>query len=151
MGEQLIYKEIKFNTPATNMELKFRGRKTVVGRNSASGKTYVCQLISRYRDYTKSKNILVFDTESDQSMDLAIDFIKNKTGNLIVLDNADRLAIDHPEITGYVYTDTKNQYLIMSRIPYFSLDSQDWAEMIYDNKSNTLKLSYRFPTLFGEH
>ena len=114
-------KSLDFETvekPAFHLHL--RGRIVVVGGNSGTGKTLLCNRVTELQTLGKTSskvpnngNIRVF-TQDNAVSDLAA--IKTLRDMLIIIDEADILLAGSPDIVEFINSDCKkNHYLVFSR------------------------------------
>ena len=112
MSNNLLYKEIKGYYAKMNLDLVFENKVTFLYGDSGNGKTFLARAISEqdivsvYFDYRYLKK---------EKREVLKDFIKNKTGFLIIIDNADIILDD--ELRDLIYKDKNNQFLIIGRDP----------------------------------
>ena len=102
-----------FSTVHTSfvLDFEFTSNITILTGDSGSGKTASFSFIKECM--ALDSNIICLNY-LDYQKDIA-DIIKNASGKLIVIDNADVLLDD--EIRKYIALDDKNQYMIIGRNP----------------------------------
>ena len=105
----MIYKNIKFKADPFSYDLTFDDRITLVGGDSATGKTVLYEMLEDLRLTDKYKAIKLFNYKSDN----LLESIKQCKGNFIVMDNADILMDD--EIRKFINFEFSNQYMLFLR------------------------------------
>ena len=143
----MIYPELRVETVnGYKFNLELRGHITLVGGDSASGKTLLVRTI-RAKKFNAGiigntyesdiRNVIIYDFTTGINERL----LGSLSGKLIIIDNAD--IIVNQTLADYIKADLKNQYLVFSR------DSVDYhltpnyrATMTKDG--NIFKLSYEY-------
>lgn len=128
-----------------NFNLKFRGYKTIVQGNSATGKSFICYTINQLRQFSKktsgidTSNIILIDDENRETL-------KTSKDKFIIIDNADILLSD--EDVEVINRDNGiNRYLMFMREPIgIELSPKHYAELALNQENNTTELKY----IFGE-
>ena len=107
----MIYSTLEFSAAPFHYYLTFTSRLTLVRGDSATGKTYLYQLLEDLRLIDKYNAIKLFNYKSDDFHN-GLAACRDK---FIVIDNADILLND--DTRKYISLDNKNQYLIIGRNP----------------------------------
>jgi len=105
--------------------------------DSGNGKTFLCEIL---RGFTDVYHIRVFDYRDSpkESMTEMKEFIKNVTGCLVVIDNADLLLLDK-ELRHLICVCDKNQYLVIGREPEgLHLRSHNFKDLKFEDNKFTL-------------
>lgn len=105
----MIYRTIQFKAAPFVYSLKFSDRITLIRGDSATGKTYLYQMLEDLKLTEQYQDIRLFNCKSE-------DFhnnLKRCRGKLVVIDNADLLLND--EDRRFINFETENQYLLFAR------------------------------------
>lgn len=105
----MIYKNIVFKADPFSYDLTFDDRITLVGGDSATGKTVLYEMLEDLRLTDDYKAIKLFNYKSDN----LLESIKQCKGNFIVMDNADILVDD--DIRKFINFEFSNQYMLFLR------------------------------------
>ena len=105
----MIYKNITFKADPFSYDLTFDDRITLVGGDSATGKTVLYEMLEDLRLTDDYKAIKLFNYKSDN----LLESIKQCKGNFIVIDNADILIDD--DIRRFINFEFSNQYMLFLR------------------------------------
>ena len=105
----MIYKNIAFKADPFSYDLTFDDRITLVGGDSATGKTVLYEMLEDLRLTDKYKAIKLFNYKSDY----LLESIKQCKGNFIVMDNADILVDD--DVRKFINFEFSNQYMLFLR------------------------------------
>lgn len=105
----MIYKNIAFKADPFSYDLTFDDRITLVGGDSATGKTVLYEMLEDLRLTDDYKAIKLFNYKSDN----LLESIKQCKGNFIVMDNADILVDD--DIRKFINFEFSNQYMLFLR------------------------------------
>lgn len=149
----MIYSELRVETVnGYKFNLELRGHITLVGGDSASGKTFLVRAIKAKKFNTgiignsyesDIRNVIIYDFTTGINEKL----LENLSGKLIIIDNAD--IIVSQTLADYIKADLKNQYLVFSR------DSVDYhitpnyrATMMKDGNVFRLRYEYSKPGWF---
>lgn len=109
-GEQkMIYKTIDFNAQPFTYHLEFEDRITLVRGDSATGKTYLYQMLEDLKLTENYSAIKLFNYKSDD-FHLELKLCRNK---FIVIDNADTILDD--EDRKFINFERSNQYMLFLR------------------------------------
>lgn len=149
----MIYSELRVETSNDfRFDLKLRGDITLVGGDSATGKTFLVRAI-RAKNY--NRNILNSGYDTDLSNVVIYDFttgiskesLSTLSNKLIIIDNAD--IIVNQKLADYIKLDFNNQYLIFSRggIDYHVTPNYR-ATMVRSGNIFGLKYKYSKPGWF---
>ena len=107
--KQMIYKNITFKADPFSYDLTFDDRITLVGGDSATGKTVLYEMLEDLRLTDDYKAIKLFNYKSDN----LLESIKQCKGNFIVMDNADILVDD--DVRKFINFEFSNQYMLFLR------------------------------------
>jgi len=123
------------------IDFELRPPITIIQGNSSTGKSLFYQWFDAQRRLPENKekyaNVILLNYSSE------INDIAGKTGKLFVIDNADILLYDMPNIVEHIALDYDNQYVIISRRPYnFGMSPNHYATIIESN--NRFTLNYEF-------
>lgn len=105
----MIYNVIEFQAAPFKYELRFESRITLVRGDSATGKTYLYQMLEDVKQLEEYKAIKLFNYKSE-------DFhasLKACRNRFIVIDNADTI-LDDADRT-FINFEKSNQYLLFLR------------------------------------
>lgn len=105
----MIYRKIEFQANPFEYCLEFHSRITLVRGDSATGKTYLYQILEDLKQLDKYSAMKLFNYKSD-------DFhcgLKDCRGKFIVVDNAD-IILDE-EDKKFINFEKSNQYLLFLR------------------------------------
>ena len=105
----MIYDKISFKASPFSYELVFDDRITLVRGDSATGKTYLYQMLEDLKLTTEYHAIKLFNYKSDNFHE---DLMQCK-GNFIVIDNGDILLTDTDR--KFINFEGSNQYLLFLR------------------------------------
>ncbi len=105
----MIYKNISFKADPFTYDLKFDDRITLVGGDSATGKTVLYEMLDDLRLTDDYKAIRLFNYKSDN----LFESLKGCRDNFIVIDNADILLDD--EVRRFINFEFSNQYMLFLR------------------------------------
>ncbi len=105
----MIYKNITFKADPFSYDLTFDDRITLVGGDSATGKTVLYEMLEDLRLTDDYKAIKLFNYKSDN----LLESIKQCKGNFIVMDNADILVDD--DVRKFINFEFSNQYMLFLR------------------------------------
>lgn len=125
-----------------NINLKLRDSITVICGDSATGKTYLYETL---RDAENTENMYFINYNSvktSENYQSAIDFLRNKSNKLIIVDQADDVQdLYNGEIMEEININTNNHYfIIIGRQPNLSYFYSDMANVVV--KDNTISLEY---------
>lgn len=121
--------------------LKFKGDKTIVSGDSATGKTLICTLLNNIsKDKNKSlkpynaDNVFVLTEENAEKL-------VNQNNKLIIIDRAEYILNDN--IVDYINNDRNNRYLLFLRKAMgIELSPNHFAEL--KKTDNETVLEYAF-------
>lgn len=117
---------------------------TVLNGNSATGKSYLYEILSQYALENPDENILCLciDNLNRNNPEDIINQLRAMDNALIVIDQAD-LLFNYKNIENYIAQDRNNYYLIMSR--KFAKKYTEWAKPVITKNNITIK--YRINTI----
>ena len=98
-----------------DVDIELKQHYTVINGDSATGKTYMYEVISQYALENNSDDIICITLDNCLDSTSIIDKIKNKNEAIIIIDMADSIFSRSPEIKEFIEQDRKNYYIIMSR------------------------------------
>lgn len=105
----MIYDMIEFRAEPFSYFLSFADRITLVRGDSATGKTYLYQMLEDLKMTEKYQNIKLFNYKSDDFHNS----LKKCRKQFIVIDNADLLLDDADRF--FINFETGNQYMLFAR------------------------------------
>lgn len=105
----MIYKKIKFSVAPFSYELEFTSRITLVRGDSATGKTYLYQILEDVKFLPQYQNMKLFNYKSDNFHEE----LAKCRGKFIIIDNADILLTD--EDKRFINFEKTNQYMLFMR------------------------------------
>lgn len=105
----MIYNTIKFEVAPLSYFLEFVDRITLVRGDSATGKTYLYQMLEDLRLMKEYQAIKLFNYKTEEFHDN----LKKCRDRFIVIDNADLLLND--EDRRFINFDSSNQYMLFAR------------------------------------
>lgn len=108
-NNNLIYEEIKFQAAPFSYDLVFADRITLVRGFSATGKTYLYNLLSDLRLTEEFKKIKLFNYKNDNFHSE----LRKCKESFIVIDNGDIMINDDDK--QYINFDNSNQYMLFLR------------------------------------
>lgn len=105
----MIYEELKFQAFPFEYWLCFTSRITLVRGDSATGKTFLYQVLEDVRQLEQYQNIRLFNYKSDNfHSDL-----QSCRNSFVVIDNADTILSE--EDKNFINFEKSNQYLLFLR------------------------------------
>lgn len=132
--KKMIYSEIAFEMKPFRYHLEFSSRITLVRGDSATGKTYLYQMLEDVRMTEQYKEIRLFNYRSDDFHDN----LKKCRNKFIVIDNADILIND--EDRRFINFERSNQYLLFMRnCDGLNLTADSFTVLNEENNSISLK------------
>ncbi len=136
--KKMIYSEILFEMKPFKYHLNFSARITLVRGDSATGKTYLYQMLEDIRMTEQYKEIRLFNYKSDDFHDN----LKKCRNKFIVVDNADILIND--EDRRFINFERSNQYLLFMRnCDGLNLTADSFTVLNEENNSISLKKEVR--------
>ena len=105
----MIYNNISFKADPFTYDLTFDDRITLVGGDSATGKTFLYEVLEDLRLTDEYKAIKMFNYKTDNLLDV----IRKCRSNFIVIDNADILIND--DLRSFINFEFSNQYMLFLR------------------------------------
>ncbi|MCD8014317.1 MAG: ATPase [Lachnospiraceae bacterium] len=105
----MIYNEIRFQASPFSYELKFDDRITLVGGDSATGKTVLYGILEDLKMTEEYSAIKLFNYKSDGLFEQ----LSQCRNRFIVIDNADILIDD--EVRRFINFEFSNQYMLFLR------------------------------------
>jgi len=134
-------KRISFEVNGYKFDFNLRPPVTVIWGDTSSGKSFFWQMLSMYK-------YLPENCESYSNIELLgynskIENVLTQTGKLFVIDNADTLLQDKPNVVEHITVDYNNNYVIMSRCSFnFGVSPNHYATIV--EKDKLLTLDYQF-------
>ena len=133
---------LKFTDKNGNrFNLEFKGEKTIVSGDSATGKTLICTLLN---NISKDKNKSLKPYHADNVFVLSDDNIEklpNQKNKLVIIDRAELILND--AIVRYINSDRENRYLLFLRKAIgIELSPNHFAEL--KKNENETVLEYTF-------
>ena len=105
----MIYKNIAFKADPFSYDLVFEDRITLVGGDSATGKTVLYEMLEDLRLTDEYKAIKLFNYKTDNLLEA----MKQCKDKFIVMDNADILIDD--DVRKFINFEFSNQYMLFLR------------------------------------
>lgn len=105
----MIYNEIRFQASPFSYELKFDDRITLVGGDSATGKTVLYGILEDLKMTEEYRAIKLFNYKTDELFEQ----LRQCRNRFIVIDNADILIDD--ETRRFINFEFSNQYMLFLR------------------------------------
>ena len=105
----MIYKNIAFKADPFSYDLTFDDRITLVGGDSATGKTVLYEMLEDLRLTDEYKAIKLFNYKTDN----LLESMKQCKDKFIVMDNADILVDD--DVRKFINFEFSNQYMLFLR------------------------------------
>ena len=132
--KQMIYKNIKFKADPFSYDLEFDDRITLVGGDSATGKTVLYEILEDLRLTEEYRNIKLFNYKSDNFSES----LMQCRGSFIVIDNADILI--NNEIRRFINFELSNQYMLFLRnCDGLNVSDKSFKVLKQDNNRITLE------------
>ena len=133
--------KIEFQMKPYSVDFELRPPITIIQGDSSSGKSLFYQWLDAQRRLPENKeiyeNVVLLNYSSE------INDIVEKKGKLFVIDNADVLLYDAPDMVEHIAMDYDNQYLIICRRPYnFGISPNHYATIV--EHDNQFTLNYEF-------
>ena len=127
-----------------NVNLKLKNRRTVLNGDSATGKSYLYNIIEQYAMEEKRKDIVCIDIDNFDAdkPENSIDKIKKVKNGIVAIDQADDILIN-TKIREYVMSDTDNYYIIMGRRYYKKYSELAKTKITKDR----IEIKYRLNTI----
>lgn len=118
------------------IDLSLRGKCTIICGDSATGKTFVYELLQDTEDLKDVYFINFNSVKGTENFNAAVDYIKTHRDKIIVIDQADDVQDVSDEIMYAINTDyNRNTYIVIGRAPKLVYRMQDVAELrMQDNK-----------------
>ena len=134
-GERkMIYQIIEFQANPFHYKLHFASRITLVRGDSATGKTYLYQLLEDIRQLEQYSSIRLFNYKSDD-FHAALQACRDK---FIVIDNADTI-LEYEDRT-FINFEKSNQYLLFLRnCDGLNVSSESFTILYEDNYNISLR------------
>lgn len=135
--------QLKCKSGEFEIELSLRSRCTVICGDSASGKTFLFDIL---RDIETLQNVYLINynyVKNIENYKAAIDYIKRNTGKIIVIDQIDDIQSINDDIMYAINMDDKNTFIVIGREPALIYNYSDVAEL--DIKDNKFTLNYLMP------
>jgi predicted ATPase len=131
---KLIYKTIEFKANPFSYSLEFGSRITLVRGDSATGKTYLYQMLEDLKLLSEYSAIKLFNYKSE-------DFhskLRECRNRFIVIDNADILLEEQDR--NFINFEKSNQYLLFLRnCDGLNLSADSFTILVEDNYKITLQ------------
>lgn len=135
----MVYNKIQFEAAPFSYSLEFTDRITLVRGNSATGKTYLYQMLEDLKLTEPFQKIRLFNYKSE-------DFhynLKQCRGKFVVIDNADLLLNEVDK--QFINFETENQYLLFARnCDGLNLSADSFTVLMESDYKVTLKKELAF-------
>lgn len=127
-----------------DVDIELRQKKTVLNGDSATGKTYLYNVIEQYAQEENRKDIvcLNIDNANNEYAVYAVDRINAVKDGLIIIDNGD-IVLRNKKLCDCVMSDNSNNYIIMSRQHYEQYS--ELAKLVISK--NSIKIRYKLNTV----
>ena len=133
-GIRMIYDIIKFEVDPFSYFLEFADRITLVRGDSATGKTYLYQMLEDLRMAKEYQAIKLFNYKTEDFHEN----LKKCKDRFVVVDNADLLLDD--EDRRFINFDSSNQYMLFARnCDGLNLSAGSFMLLYEDNYKVSLK------------
>ncbi len=130
----MIYNNISFKAYPFTYDLTFDDRITLVGGDSATGKTFLYEVLEDLRLTDEYKAIKLFNYKTDNLLDT----LKKCRDNFIVIDNADILIND--ELRSFINFEFSNQYMLFLRnCDGLNVSTKSFKVLVLDQNKVTLE------------
>ncbi len=136
-------KELKFvYMDYLSVDIVLKQRKTVLNGDSATGKSYLYNVIAQYAQEEKRSDILCINVDNfdAEDVDYTIEKIKRLKNGIVVIDQADDI-LSNEKLYEYIFLDQKNFYIIMSRKYYEKYSELARTKISKNNISIQYKLN----------
>lgn len=102
-----------------NVDIELKQRKTVLNGKSATGKSYLYNIIEQYAQEENRKDIICLNTDNVDmnNIQYTIDKIQELNDGIVIIDQADNILCNKI-LNNFVCLDNNNYYIIMSRKYY---------------------------------
>lgn len=132
-----MIKKYETKQAGIDFKLNIKSNLTLIGGPSGAGKTILFQAFQTDKLLSNKSNILCLNYNTDEK--LISEALKESTGKLIVIDNADTILTDNQKFT--ISLDMRNQYIIFTHsLSGFKPSENSIAELVIEN--NIGKLYY---------
>lgn len=108
-GPRMIYQKIEFQAAPLQYKLEFASRITLVRGDSATGKTYLYQMLEDVRQLEEYSAIRLFNYKSENFHE----DLQSCRKKFIVIDNADTILTEKDR--KFINFERSNQYLLFLR------------------------------------
>lgn len=108
-GQKMIFNSIEFQAAPFSYSLKFSDRITLVRGDSATGKTYLYQILEDLKLMKEYRSIKLFNYKTE---DFHENLVKCRN-NFIVIDNADTILNEYDK--KFINFERSNQYMLFLR------------------------------------
>lgn len=137
-----MYK-LELKLKSINIDFELRSKKTIINDNSASGKTYLFNLI--HKEYSGSDILLLnyHGVEIPAKAKIICNGLKSFQNKIVIVDQASEVFNQCEKLQDIVSTDLNNHYILMGRSLDVIANASDLAELHIENKRATI--NYLFP------
>lgn len=98
-----------------DVDIQLKKNYTVIDGDSATGKSYLYDVINQYAIDEHRQDIMCINLYTDLSSSEIIYRIKELKDSIIIIDMADSLFNRLPSLKSFIERDRNNYYIIMSR------------------------------------
>lgn len=129
----------KYETKQAGIDFKLdiKDNITLIGGPSGSGKTLLFEAFQSDKVLSENSSIICLNYNTDK--EFIAEALKNSTGKLIIIDNADTILTSNQKFT--ISLDEKNQYIVFTHsLNGFKPSENSIAELVVEN--NIGKLYY---------
>lgn len=125
------------------IDFELRSTKTVVQGDSATGKTYVYELLHSEYGISSLFFINYHDVEAESNAKMICETLRKMRNKIIIIDQANDVFDTCSELENIVDRDINNHYILMGRTLRIHHNISDMAELEIKNGKASLK--YLFP------
>lgn len=136
--------QIKLKSDGFDIELNLRSHTTVLLGDSATGKSFFYDLMTRVDGRDDIMCINYETVRPKANYEAILNAVKNSKHKLIIIDQADDIQRKDDSLMYAINTDyNNNKYIIIGRNPKVLSNISDMAEISI--KDNKITLQYMFP------
>ena len=133
-------KQIKFEAYDMKVDITLKDLITILDDDTATGKTYIYNIIKMYSDMNKESKILCLNRAfKNMSEELLIQYIEQSKAEIVVIDNANSL-INNKKVTDFICLDRERYYLLIGRSLYVNTKVSELAYPVINN--NNISIEY---------
>lgn len=126
------------------IDLALRNRCTIICGDSATGKTFLFQILKNIENLKGVYTVNYSSVKSYENYYATVDYIKRSAGKIIIIDQADDVqTLYNDELMYAINIDSQNTFIIIGRAPKLVYNYSDVAEISIEN--NRITLRYLMP------